>query len=99
MKTTTRRSHATLSHWLLDHPAPVRVSELAGWERDVRARFDPTQVPSLLGLLVGGDDEVTYQAMAALRVFGVVLWEADRDTRTWDVQLPDGSAFRLSPRT
>jgi len=93
----TRQQHEPAARWLLNKPVPITKAFLEGWQRSVRSHFDPSDIPTLLDLLVGDDAELSYQSMAALRALGAVVWVDEADDRVWDVRLPDGSALQLGP--
>jgi hypothetical protein len=75
-----------LVEWLAANPAPIHTAEVPDWSARVQSQLGPSAVGGLMRLLVSGDDEQQYQAVAAARTLGAEVWA--EDDKTWLVRLP-----------
>jgi hypothetical protein len=81
--------------WLAVNPAPIRAAGLPRWQAQVRSAL-ANDFAELLVLLVGEDDEASYQAMAAIRAFGHTAWGVGSANDEWEIELTSGGRFRVS---
>lgn len=88
-----------VADWLAAHPAPIHKAEVPAWSKRVKAELGDSALDELLELLAHGDLEQQYQAVAAARVLGTVVWaEGQEPDLTWLVTLPgEGRQREIRP--
>jgi hypothetical protein len=85
-----------VANFLVACPPPVRRSQLAEWEQQVRTELGVGALPGLIELLEIGSPGEQYAAMAAARVLGAEVWATDREPNlAWKVTLPGSRTAKV----
>jgi hypothetical protein len=77
-----------LSRWLMDNFVPSGKAEIESWKQLVRRTLATSTLPGLVDLVLAGNDEEQYQAVAAAWTLGAQIWAAEDDLAVWTVKLP-----------
>lgn len=83
-----------LSRWLMENFVPSGKTEIECWKQLVRRELAESTLPGLLELILAGNDEEQYQAVAAARTLGAEICAAEDDLSAWAVKLPGQNRTR-----
>jgi hypothetical protein len=78
----------------MENFVPSGKTEIENWKQLVRRKLAKTTLPGLLDLILAGNDEEQYQAVAAARTLGAQIWAAEDDLSAWTVKLPGARRSR-----